>query len=330
MTKVNKDVEPDKYQEYLNKKHASFETPEILISDMVNKATNSKFSTKERIVAGEVNEVYDVSLHNKENVIVRISRSTNPRFEAEEKAIRLAAQVGVPTPKVLLIKGVNSKGENLTFCVEEKIEGEPLAEITDSLDKATIKLLMNQAGNILSKIHSVRIGGFGGLDMQTPYKKWSEYILRPCSNKQRIVEVAGSIGIDTRLIDKAIKSLRESSDLLDETQPQLLHGDYGAKHMLVNNKKIVGIIDFENAKGGDPIFDLAWFNYFSGDSIFFEWIKDGYTNKKIFRKDFDTKMVLYKLHLSLTLLDYYESEKNTAGLEHTKKMFMKDISQHGA
>lgn len=326
MAKTNKDVEHNPYREYLKNKHSGMNTPNETIVSVVEKATGSEFVEKSKIVAGEMNEVYDVTLQNHENVIVRISRRMNPRFEEEEKAIQLATQKGVPCPKVLLVENLEHEGEKLTFCVEERIKGEPLLDIRDSLSKDAMKKYIFEAGVILSNIHSVRVDGFGNFDKNTPYNKWSEYILEPLRKIDRIKEVAKDVGIEEKLITNVASALKDNVEIFDNTTPQLLHGDFSIKHLLVKNNKIVGIVDFENAKGGDPVFDLAWFDYFYGEDIPREWIRKGYSNKKIFDKDFDKKMFLYQLYLGLIFLDYYESEKNVAGLEHARKKLIKDAS----
>jgi len=326
MTKNDEEIDHNPYQEYLEKKHASLNTPEELVAKVVKKATKLKFVERERIIAGEVNEVYDVTLQGGKNVIVRISRNKHPRFEAEEKAIRMAAQVGVPTPSVLLIEGLNHGNEKLTFCVEEKINGIPLSDQMGQLSKEELQSLIEQSGSILSKIHSVRVDRFGGFDKLAPYENWSGFVFKPFKAIQRVMKIADEIGVERPLINKAVSTLKEHEGLFNRVTPQLLHGDFSIKHMLIRDKKIVGIIDFENAKGGDPVFDFAWFDYFYGESIPRKWMKKGYSNTKLFDGNFEAKLNLYRLHLSLNLLDYYELEKNSAGLDHTKKKLLKDTS----
>lgn len=325
MSEKTNDKQHNPYQKYLEEKHGKLNAPQRIVEKVVNKATGSSLVEKRRIIEGEVNEVYEVTTKNNQNVIVRISRSMHPRFEAEEKAIRLALMAGVPAPKVLLIEKINQRENNLTFCVEEKIVGRPLNKFMDKLDEKTLKSIISEAGNILSQIHSVELEGFGGLDRDKPYKTWTEYVLRPEKKLERITQAAEAVGIDVKLIDKAIEILKEHRRLYKEVKPQLLHGDFSTKHLLVKDNHIVGIIDFENAKGGDPVLDFAWLNYFYGQVIPTDWLKTGYKNKDLFDRDFELKMKLYRLNLGLGFIDYYEYEKNEAGMNHTKKKFHEEL-----
>jgi aminoglycoside phosphotransferase (APT) family kinase protein len=325
MPKAEDKKDKDIYQKFLEKKHSAFETSGNLIERVVKKATGSNLIKRERIIAGEVNEVYDVVTERGQNIIVRISRLGRQNFETEEKVIRLALMAGVPAPKVLLIEQVSSGSENPTFCVEEKIEGEPLTALMGTLDKDILKSIISESGKILSKIHGVTVDSFGHLDGTTSFKTWQDYIFSMMERKGRIVEVGKRIGIDSGLIDKAFRLLGENKEIFQIEKPKLLHGDFSPKHLLVKDNHITGIIDFESAKGGDPVSDLARVDFFYSDSFPIDWVKAGYGSKDLFGENFEMKMKLYRLHLGLGLLDYYDSEKNEAGLIHTKPRFIKEL-----
>jgi Ser/Thr protein kinase RdoA (MazF antagonist) len=70
----------DPYQKYLERKHGGFRTSESIIEEVVEKATGSILTERKQVIAGEVNEVYDVTTEKGQNVIVRISRQGNASF----------------------------------------------------------------------------------------------------------------------------------------------------------------------------------------------------------------------------------------------------------
>ena len=70
----------DEYNKFLEEIHSKNFTTDDVISDVVKEATGSEVISKKRIMAGEVNEVYDVELQGKDNVIVRIHKSDKPVF----------------------------------------------------------------------------------------------------------------------------------------------------------------------------------------------------------------------------------------------------------
>lgn len=322
-SKEKKDNDP--YQRFLEKKHQGFTTPDKLISDMVQKATGFQLFEKRKIIEGEMNEVYDVTTSGKQNVIVRISRWKYPTLEAEEKVIRLVRMIGVPVPKVLLIEQASSESKKLTFCIEEKMGGVPLKNLMKSMDKETLKPFITEAGRILSKINSLSVEMFGLQDGSDAYETWKDFIFNLENKRDKIVKAGKTVGADIGLIDRAFFLLRENEEIFDGVEPKLLHGDYSPKHWMVKDNKIVGIIDFEGAKGGDPIRDIAWVSYFYNDSFPIGWLIEGYENKELFDKNFDLKMKLYKLHISLDLLEYFQADKNISGMTFAKRRLTEEM-----
>ncbi|MEK7154630.1 MAG: phosphotransferase [Patescibacteria group bacterium] len=164
------------YQDYLTKKHGGFNTPIEVIDQEVVKAIGSPTLTRTKLMLGEVNEVYDVVTKDGQEIIVRISRSEHPRFEAEKKAIDLARQAGVPAPEVLLVDRINTESANLTFSIERKINGIALQSMGGEFDRGKLKVIIAEAGEVLTKLHGVLVSSFGGLDRdeKDTYKSWSE------------------------------------------------------------------------------------------------------------------------------------------------------------
>lgn len=317
------------YKKYLKEKHSKLNTSPEAIEYIIHKATGSTIINHKRIIIGEVNEVYEVITKDKKNYIVRISRSKFPRFEAEKKVINLAKNAGVLAPTVLLVERMNSSGMDVTLCVEEKINGQPLNTILETIDKKSLESILMEAGSQLSKIHSIQVDNFGNLDRSDHYKNWESFILRSAEKVKRFSQLAKIIQIDLHLMQKANKILRDHSCLYKEITPYLLHGDFSLKHLLISRNHIVGIIDFESAKGGDPLFDFAWLDYFYGERIPMHLVEKGYSNKKIFDDNYELKMSLYSIHLGLGFIDYYESEKNMPALEYAKQKLLKELSNFG-
>ena len=71
----------------------------------------------------------------------------------------LGQKIGVPVPEVLLIKHVKTEDKLLSFCVQKKVEGEVLDRGNINFGKYDRNLqrrIINQAGEILEKINSIK------------------------------------------------------------------------------------------------------------------------------------------------------------------------------
>lgn len=317
------------YQDYLKEKHSRVNTPVELIDQEVSKAIGSFTSTRNKLMLGEVNEVYDVVSNDGQEVVVRISRSEHPRFEAEKKAIDLARQAGVPAPEVLLVDRICTDSGDLTFSIERKMDGVDLQSLGGEFDRDKLKIVIGEAGGVLAKLHGVMVPNFGGLDRDEEdiYKSWSDFIYRIEEKRSRIIEAGERAGVNMAQIDTALKALRDGKGLCDNVKPHLLHGDFSTKHFMVKNDHLVGIIDFESCKGGDPVYDFAWFDYFFGKDIPLEWLKESYAIPEVLKNNFEKRLLLYRLHLGLGFIDYYEEQGNKPGMEYTRMKFEEDLKK---
>lgn len=314
------------YQKYLRDKHSKFRVNKKVIEEAVIKATNSNLIQKKRIIAGESNEVYSVST-KKGKYIIRISRGKKNKFLAENWAINESRKVGVPVPRILLIDTVNKKNEKINLVVENKIAGKPLGEF--GTKNQTMKHITTKAGKLLAKIHTVTTNGYGRLQRsgKGEYDNWATYMLEATEKKyiKKLIKVAKESNLPQKNIKLAIKILSNNIDLYEKATPKLIHSDYGPHHILIKNKKINGIIDFANVKGGDPIYDFAVWSYFGKERPPLSWLKKGYESISKLPDNFVLKNRLHRLRLGLNLIPYYDQQNRKTSLKLAKNNLKEDL-----
>src|SRR5579864_529936 len=91
-----KEISKYKYNKYLKSLNSRKITPDKLIEDYVTYNLGKKVISKSKIVAGEVNKVYNIILEDKTEIILRISHSGFPVFQQEAWAIKKVEKKGVP------------------------------------------------------------------------------------------------------------------------------------------------------------------------------------------------------------------------------------------
>lgn len=307
---MNQNKQKDEnYQSFLENLHGKLNTSDGILESVVKNAVGYGVKEKRKVVEGEVNEVYDITPTKGNNLIVRISREKRSRFEAEKWALDNCRNAGVPVPQILLISETETSQEKLHICVESKIEGVSLQTIIkqNALSQNEIKDLTINAGDILSKIHSIKTKGFGEINRLGigKFATWTEYMLEQKSKRDTVLTEAKKIGVDTKLIQQALEILERNEDIYSRVDSRLAHSDYGIKHMLVHNGKINGIIDFENCRGADIAYDFSWWNYFGQNRPPIEWLIEGYKKNGDLGENFEARMRLVKIKIALDLLIYY-------------------------
>lgn len=318
------------YEAYLADKHSRRKTDSKTIHEVIMKATGQELVDLKRLILGEVNEVYDVELDNGKNVILRISHHEWASFGKEKWAMEHSKAEGVPIPEVLFVEDFYRDGKFRSVCVLEKLKGSSLMlQIkVGNIDRSELRNILNEAGKYLSMIHRVKTTGFGSIDAngKGEYNSWSEYVLHRTYNSDKYFEIAEVRDIERGQIKRNLDILSRHRKFFDEIKVWLLHGDFGFEHIFVGGTEITGIIDFGNGKSGDPVLDLAWWDFFHRDDKQpLEWIKEGYLDKGTLDKDFGLRMNLYKLVLSLDLLDYYHEGNFGEGVEVAKSNLIEGL-----
>lgn len=323
MTKKAITPSDDSFDDWLQTRHSKMATPVELIDSFVQKAVRSPITRAHRLVIGQMNEVYDVTTQDGQNLIVRISPQKDPRFEAEHWALDASRKVGVPTPKVFLVEKTIANKKTITFCIEEKLPGKPLDELLKSRQsKANLNNTIKQVGDVLGRIHSVKVDGFGYL--QPNGKGWditfSSIMLDLIEKEDELLKAAAKWDVPHSKVKKGLALLAENTNLYDYNQPSLTHGDFGLPHILVDNDSITGIIDMQECSGNHPIFDFVHWETAYGKDVPLQQLIDSYSNKALFDETFEPLFNLVLLRHCLWMLMVRVEHENPHGI---------DVFKHG-
>src|SRR5258707_12514422 len=114
------------------------------------------------------------------------------------------------------------EGERLTFCIEEKLEGQILGDIKNDLSPQKLEKIIQNAGLLLSRIHSIPTKGFGQLNEkgEGEFKTWMEFMLEQEGKEKRWQEVSSKTGIDLRAIEMALETIRSHKTLYSDVLPK--------------------------------------------------------------------------------------------------------------
>ncbi len=319
----------DSYQEFLDEKHAKFVTPDSVTSEVVQEIMHKSMVSKQKIIAGEMNEVYEVRLSSGETVILRISRSKHPRFEIEKWAIEQARQLNVPAPEVYGVTSRQLQDQNLAFNIEEKLEGEFMSDLgyTHNNDSPEVRKWCQEIGAIISRIHQIKTEGYHFLqdNLKGEFDTWEAWVADRVKDRDYYKKGAVHAGLEADIIDRGLEYLQTVEPVVE---PRLLHHDVSPKHFLICDNTVSGIIDFENASSGDPVSDLAWWDFWNGWARPVEWLVEGYEDKALIEEKFEERLKAYRIFMGIGLLTWYMEQENPHSLQHVKKELLKDLADN--
>lgn len=312
----------DSYQDYLAKLHHTKKIRMEVMIDSVKQVSEAEISSYKRLIAGETNEVYEIAFANRNDMIVRISRAEDPRFDQELWAIERCATVGIPVPEVLSILRTIDGNEQLCLSIQEKMPGTLLSET--NLSSAAKKTITTQAGDYLSRIHSIATSGFGYINNkgQAPYRTALDEVRALEDMSEQFIRAGKVAGVKPNLIELAIAISIKEAKIRDTTTSCLIHNDFSAKHILVDGDQITGIIDFGEVSGGQPLTDfIRWSRQ---TDLPLTWLQEGYQNQSLFTSEFFQHMKVKQIEFGLWCMLNYENYAE--GRDKAMQQFLIDLT----
>ena len=317
------------YKKYLKSLHSQKETPEEIIREIVKEGIQKRFVSKKKIVAGEVNEVYDITLSDKSHVILRVSPNGSPDFQQEQWSMEAAKKVSVPVPEIYLVKYITINGKEYGFCLMEKLEGDTLERGKIDFDKLALKERKDyiiQAGAILTKIHSIPTVGWGWIvKNKGQYKTSDELFVQWLNKREEYLKAAKEENIEKQVINKALKVVEDFKEKYKSIKPRLAHSDFAHKHFMVKDRKVVGILDWGGVRSDSPVYDFANWDFWFGENIPTKWLMEGYTNKDLFDDNFEDFLHFIRIEKGLENLNWYNKQKYKEMIEKIKAKLIKDV-----
>ncbi len=304
-------------ENWLQARHSKWNTPPGLINEYVRKATGGAIAQASRLVAGQDNEVYDVTSDKNHQFIVRISHKANHGFEGERWALNAARNVGVPTPHVLFIEQAAYGDSTVTFCIEEKLPGIPLDVLLKGGLNSDVNKAIDQIGEVLGKLHSIQVDGFGYLqpDGKGQQASFAEIMLMANERQAELYEAARKWNVPLKNITAGLALLNKHRELYQFNTPVLVHGDFGQKHILVEGDHISGIIDMEDCSGNHPVIDFVMWDAYWSERIPTSTLMASYSNQSLFTANYNALFHLVLLRESLIMLMAHAARENPNGVQ---------------
>ncbi|RDL48830.1 Aminoglycoside 3'-phosphotransferase [Ensifer sp. M14] len=205
------------------------------------------------IDTGQNNLVFDTG-----DLIIRIPRYDGACLDLERETKVLAALAGrlpLPIPSVNVITLVSG-----TVAMHRKLPGTPLLDLA-GMDDTRRQQLADTLAGFLRVLHTLPLDTLGEPDAAVdPQAEWHE-LLADVDEK-----VLPLLPID---IAAAIRG-RFEQFLVGDGHPRaraIIHGDFGAGNILVEDGQVSGVIDFAGCAIGDPAYDLASLSAGLGDDL---------------------------------------------------------------
>lgn len=178
------------------------------------------------------------------------------------------------------------------------------------VDSTTLKRLLEPTTEVWLALRRADLGqttGFGDFDAegQGAYATWREFLLSlldPQTHEwDRVLPSE-----DGERCEEVINTFLSLAKQCPEERA-LIHGDFGSNNVLTDGQRITAVLDWENAKYGDPLYDVAtayfwspWLECMAAQAAYFE-------AHLATMSGYHERLVCYQLHIGLA--EVYETAR---------------------
>lgn len=222
---------------------------------------------------------YVVSSKNNNKYLLKIFYEDNKGYR---KDINLFSKIKkyVPVQKIYKSGFINNK----KYIIYKYIEGKTISQYVNEGNKIT-KEIVESVAEILGRIHAMKFRKVGNLnedlyienELEPIVKLYDKYI------NENVRLRLGSENINK--IKHIIAKYNSELSLLDYDS-RLIHGDFQGTNIIINDKSVAAIIDWEFCMAGSPLIDIGQF--FRYEEYFDNELINAFENK--YRKVSDYKL----------------------------------------
>lgn len=261
--------------------HEGWATPLSVVAGAVGEVEKAPVLDIRRIVAGEQNEVYDVTLERAPSLIVKISHRGPEAHDREAWVLAQCVARRIAAPRVHALRRIEVESERRSLIVMDKLPGEPLCDV--DLDELGVRRVLGEVGAWLTELHSIPAQGLGYLNGSGVGKlpTMDDWLAGLTADEHVFEEAGRSVGLESATIRAW---LREIVDACRATPPRvvLIHNDLLANHVLVHDGHLSGIIDFGEVAAEPAANDFAKWDFSEGERFPIRWIQAGYGDPSLF------------------------------------------------
>jgi aminoglycoside phosphotransferase (APT) family kinase protein len=191
--------------------------------------------------------------------VLRVETMPASQLPRAVAAQRLAQSAGVAVPDIVAFE-LPRKETGYCWSLEHFIGGEAFDH--EGFHTSAAHAAAHDLGRQLRRLHMIEIDGLGLIPHEQLYMHRVEHAL----------DVINTPAADRLVIERAYAFIKASRP----AAARLCKNDCAGANILVQSGKVTGIIDWEWAWGGDPAWDIAYWQHHNADPAGLDFLIAGY------------------------------------------------------
>ena len=202
-----------------------------------------------RMTTGIVNEVYLVSLEDRD-VVVRLHQA-DKTLRGSEKHIPLYRSKGIKVPEILA-SDYSKTSIPFYYQILSKIDGKDIGLVIADLSRQQLKVIAKEIASIFKKLHSIPTNGKFGYVYAEEMDLESSWTAEMQDRVKTIKERGTKTGVtDEHLLSDLDTVMDEYSAYFDSVPSEYYYDDICSKNIMIHEGVFQGLVDVDGAMHGD-------------------------------------------------------------------------------
>jgi aminoglycoside phosphotransferase (APT) family kinase protein len=197
--------------------------------------------------------------HAGQQWVLRVEKMPAEQLPRAVAAQRLAQAAGVAVPDIVAFELPRAE-PGFCWSLEHFLEGTAFDHA--GFHTPAIHAAAHDLGKQLRRLHGVEIDGQGMIPLEQVYMHRVE----------RALEIINAPRADRLVIERAYAFIKANRPMA----ARLCKNDCAGANILVQYGQVTGIIDWEWAWGGDPAWDIAYWQHHNADPAALDFLIEGY------------------------------------------------------
>lgn len=285
----------------------------LILHIETNFNSNTELGSVELPPQGMSSSVFFITLANGTEYAVKYGNDAMKDLPAIDLIVKKQIHIPIPTPIASFVF------ENIPVIILKRIHF-PLFESVpvEEMPKYIPSIVKN-----LYELHKIKSEDPGRLVGGNKGETWKSMLLSIFDGTDfDWTEVAGRESLDTELVLNSVENIKRkiNNTIFDLKEYSLLHTDFNQRNLFVDttNYEVAGIIDWEDAMFGDPLYDFARVRMYLWHFDFSEKAVNDYYDLVHFSAEQKNLEDLYWLSRVIQYLGWYSEELTEFNLSRIK------------
>jgi hygromycin-B 4-O-kinase len=270
-----------------------------------------------RIASGQISSTFECIGTGASHIVQFTEPGMATGLDIERRFGQRLSQAGVPLREVVC-DGVH---DGLRWTVTRKVVGEGMTALSGEAYEESLPSVFDTLLS-LSSIDVSDTEGFGWLDERGRggWETWEGH-LASVQEEEPEEKFYGkwhglfeTTTLERRRFEGFFRSMRRLLDGL-EAPRRLVHGGFGYDNVLVHEGKVSAVLDWQDARFGDPLFDVAYLDFWDSGVDLVDLFEAHCGERGVLHEGYRTRIRCYKYYIGLDAMRFFAKTDNRDAYE---------------